>query len=80
MDSDDTTETDFTHKEITIIAESWNQSIEELATVLLTEDRATSKYDILKEWLKKQEGDRRRKLAELFQRDYPSMMSIIYDL
>ncbi len=72
------TATDFTTKEITIIAESWTQSQQELAE-LLSVSGESSNYKILEKWLKEQEGDKRRKLPEKFEEnEYPNMATLIY--
>ena len=67
------TSSDFTDKEITFIAESWSQSAEELGRVLSICEQS-SKCTILK----KQKGDKRRQLAEVFEKnEYHNVAGII---
>ncbi len=73
------TATDFTTKEITIIAESWTQSTKELADLLSVSGESTN-YKILEKWLKEQEGDKRRKLLEKFEEnEYHKVAAVIYE-
>ena len=68
-------------KEIFSITSSWDQGPQELARVL-NMDGAVSEdcYVLLQSWAEQSEGDKRGKLAELFDKEgYPSMSSVVLD-
>ena len=66
----------FTSKEVTYITASWGQNPEELASVLSTRTQASNRQ-VLEEWLENNDGDRRRKLYDVFQEEYPNMAALI---
>ena len=69
-------------KDVFIIASSWDQGPQELARVLnmggaVSEDC----YVLLQSWAEQSQGDKRGKLAELFDKEcYSSMSSVILSL
>ena len=83
--SDSEQDTTFFSKEVTILASSWTREPEELAEVLgvqpSPEEKEATDIDkcssILQQWLDQSEGDRREKLASVFEKHYPGMATLV---
>ena len=74
--------TELSGKDIFIITSSWDQGPQELARVLNVGDGAVSDCDImLQNWAEQSQGDKRGKLAKLFDKEgYPNMSGVILRL
>ena len=87
--SSQTTVSTLSDKDIFTIASSWTSRWEDLANILqispsevpADQGKLNACTALLKKWLETTEGDKREKLAGLFEeKGYPSLSDVIYDL